>query len=124
MSKETSVGDKIRFPLVRMIAGSKILSIIEDQIFKTRGAISRYLLTPGVAIRKPEWNLELIQNICDQSFVMETITRTLCQKVARPGLEIQTRFVHKCTKYDNEYQSETKACPERHGTELRSPAPN
>ena len=89
MSKEPGIGDKIRLSLVRMIAGSKVLSIIEDQMFKTRGAISRYLLTPGVAIREPEWNLELIQDICDQSFVMEMITRTLCQEVARPGLEIK-----------------------------------
>jgi hypothetical protein len=107
-----------------MIAGSKVLSIIEDQMFKTRGAISRYLLTPGVAIREPEWNLELIQDICDQSFVMEMITRTLCQEVARPGLEIKARFVHKCAKCGNEYQSETKECQECHGTEFRSPASN
>ena len=107
-----------------MLASSKVLSLLEEELFKGRGVISRYMFMPGPVLREPEWNLELLQDICDQSFVMEMITRTLTQEVARPGLEIKPRFVHKCSKCGSEYQSEIKECQECKGTEFRGPAPS
>jgi len=116
--------EKIRLSLARRIINAKVLAQIEGELFKTRGALGRYLLMPGPVLREPEWNFELLKEICDQSFVMEMITRTLTQEVARPGLAIKPRFAAKCIKCQTEYQTKPDACPQCNSTEFRDPSPN
>jgi len=113
---------KIRLGVIRRLLNSRILGAVEAELFKTKGVSSRYILMPGPALREPEWNFEMLKELCDKSFIMEMITRTLTQEVARPGFDIKPRFASKCTKCLSEFQTKTEVCPECGSEDLREPA--
>jgi len=104
---------------------SGVMKLLEDEMFKTKGAVPRYVFQPGAILREPGWNFDLLKRLCDRNFVMEMITRTLTQEIARPGLEVKPRFVKKCTKCKAEYQSEIEECEttDCKSTEFRGPDP-
>jgi len=118
-----SLSDRLRKALAQRLVTPQLLTELEGEFQKTRGAISRYLLMPGPVLREPEWNFELLKDLCDRSFVMEMITRTLTQEVARPGLTIKAQFAVKCKQCQNEYATKVAECPQCKGTEFREPSP-
>ncbi len=78
---------------------------IYRQLLKTRGEIGQYVLNRGQKLRIPDYNYAMLYDLSNRNWLLRQIFRAIIGEVMNAGWEIQPRFMKKCKKCGEEYQS-------------------
>jgi len=89
-------------------------------IKKSKAVLPQFLLNPGLAPRRPQWNYPLIYRVSDGSWLLQEIYKVKIQEVKRAGFYFPEKFKSRCEKCDLNFQDTTEDCPIC-GEETRSP---
>lgn len=90
---------------------SSIVGDVRNLFRKAPSVVAQFVDHTEPRPRSPDWSPQLIYQMFDSSWILQTIARVKIHEMKRPGWQIYPRFRTKCESCLSEFQTDVTECP-------------